>query len=148
MDKLNESFPLFFLIVSVFWSLFLYFSLQQHPSFFFFSVRSLPTLILVLPPVGGNLVLLSEVFWTLLLISVARVIKAVSTLFELRAEVSMNLMPKESASSFPSSNVTCLLLSRSALFPTRSLITFSFAFLSASASQLSMSLNVYLSVMS
>jgi len=121
---------------------------QQHESFFFFSERSLPTLILVLPPVGGNLVLLSEVFWTLLLISVARVMKAVSTLFELRAEVSMNLIPRESASSLPSSKVTCLLLSRSALFPTRSLITFSFAFLSASASQLSMSLNVYLSVIS
>ena len=84
----------------------------------------------------------------LLLISLERVMKAFSTLTESLAEVSKNLIPKESASYFPYSVLTCLALSRSDLFPTRSFTTFSFPNLSTSESQFSISLNDCLSVIS
>lgn len=42
------------------------------------------------------------------LISLAKVKKALSTLLALLAEVSINLIPKDSANSFPSSKVTYL----------------------------------------
>ena len=58
------------------------------------------------------------------LISLERVVKAFSTLTASLAEVSKNLMPRESARFFPSSVLTCLLASRSDLFPTRSFTTF------------------------
>jgi hypothetical protein len=55
--------------------------------------------------------------------------KAFSTLVELFAEVSMKAMPSESANSFACSYDTARLEVRSDLFPTRSLFTFSEAYL-------------------
>ena len=86
--------------------------------------------------------------WTLDLISLERVVKAFSTLTASLAEVSRNLMPRESARVLPSSVLTWRLASRSLLLPTRSLTTFSLPNLSTSASQFSMSLKLWRSVMS
>ena len=91
---------------------------QQVPFGLFASAGTLSLLSFYLaPPVAA-------LGFTLLLISLERVMKAFSTFTESFAEVSRNLMPKESASSLPSSVFTCLLLSRSDLFPTNSLTTF------------------------
>lgn len=64
--------------------------------------------------------------------SSANVIKALSTLLFDLAEASINLIPKESANSFPSSNVTYLFDSKSLLFPTNNFTTFSLACFSTS----------------
>jgi hypothetical protein len=82
------------------------------------------------------------------LISVDKVVKAFSTFTASLAEVSKNLMPNESARVFPSSVLTCRLASKSDLFPTSNLTTFSLPYLSTSASQFSMSLKDCLSVIS
>ena len=75
-----------------------YFINQQQPaSFFLFYGFSPPYG--VLPGLG----LLSSFFPTLALMSPAKVINALSTLLLALAEASMNLMPKLSASSLPSS---------------------------------------------
>ena len=79
---------------------------QQHPPFSFL-VGSLVRVVVPAPPVlalGAGPGLL----WTLDLISFERVVKAFSTLTASLAEVSKNLMPKESAKVFPSSVLTCL----------------------------------------
>ena len=62
--------------------------------------------------------------WTFDFISFERVVKAFSTLTASLAEVSKNLMPKDSAKVFPSSVLTCLFDSRSDLLPTSNLTTF------------------------
>jgi hypothetical protein len=85
---------------------------------------------------------------TLALISVDKVVKAFSTFTASLADVSRNLMPRESARVLPSSVLTCRLASRSDLLPTRSLTTFSLPYLSTSASQFSMSLKDWRSVIS
>ena len=82
------------------------------------------------------------------LISVDKVVKAFSTLTASLAEVYKNLIPRESAKVFPSSALTCLLASRSDLFPTSSFTTFSLPYLSTYASQFSISLKDCRSVMS
>jgi len=51
-------------------------------------------------------------------------VNAFSTLTASFAEVSKNLMPRESAKVFPYSTFTCLLASRSDLFPTSNFTTF------------------------
>jgi hypothetical protein len=87
------------------------------------------------PPVGllpPGVVLLSSDFPILALILLANVIKALSTFVLAFADASMNLIPKLSANSFPSSYVTYLLLSKSALLPTNNLTTFSDACFSTS----------------
>jgi len=57
------------------------------------------------------------------LISLAKVKKAFSTLLAVLAEVSINLIPKLSALSLPSSKDTALAFSKSHLFPTKSFTT-------------------------
>ena len=120
---------------------------QQHPEFFLFSSGFLRVVVgpagrLSLPPVAPGLLCTFD------LISVERVVKAFSTLTASLAEVSRNLMPRESARVFPSSVLTCRLASRSDLLPTSNLTTFSLPYLSTSASQFSMSLKDCRSVMS
>lgn len=119
---------------------------QQQPEFFLFSsgLRRVvvgPLLVVLAPVAPGRL-------WTLDLISVERVVKAFSTLTASLAEVYRNLMPRESARVLPSSVLTCLFASRSDLLPTSSFTTFSLPYLSTSASQFSMSLKDWRSVMS
>lgn len=119
---------------------------QQQPDFFWFysGLRRVVVgpVFLLLPAVAPGLLCTFD------LISVERVVNAFYTLTASLAEVSRNLMPNESARVFPSSVLTCLLASRSDLFPTSSLTTFSFPYLSTSASQFSMSLKDWRSVMS
>lgn len=74
--------------------------------------------------------------------------KALSTLLAVFAEVSINLMPKLSALSFPSSKETYLEFSKSHLLPTKILTTPSWANFSTSESQFPMSDKDYLSVIS
>lgn len=95
---------------------------QQHPPLFFFSsgffkVVLGPVRLSFLPVAPGRLC-------TFDLIYVERVVKAFSTLTASLAEVSRNLMPRESASVFPYSALTWRLASRSDLLPTRSFTTF------------------------
>ena len=82
-------------------------SRQQHPELFLFSyglrrVVAGPDLLSFWPVAPGLLC-------TFDLISVERVVKAFSTLTASLAEVSKNLIPRESANVFPSSAFTCLL---------------------------------------
>lgn len=118
---------------------------QQHPVFFWGWVGlSFPPWL----PTPAPPVLFAGLPWTFDFISLESVVNAFYTLTASLAEVSKNLIPSESARLFPSSNLTCLLASKSDLFPTSILTTFSFPYLSTSASQFSISLNDWRSVMS
>jgi len=130
-----------FKIISLLWD-------QQQPPLSFLGASLVRVVAPALPLVEVDLPVFPGLLITLDLISLERVVNAFSTLTASLAEVSKNLMPKESARVFPSSVFTCLLASRSDLFPTSSLTTFSFPYLSTSASQFSMSLKDCLSVMS
>ena len=107
----------------------LYHHSQQHPDFFLLSsgLRRVvlgPLLAFVpLEDAPGRLC-------TFDLISVDRVVKAFSTFTASLADVSRNLIPRESAKVFPSSVLTCRLASKSDLLPTNSFTTFQLPYLS------------------
>lgn len=117
---------------------------QQQP----FLVFLVSTGLREVPGFGLVVVFAAGLPWTLDFISVERVVNAFSTFTASLAEVSKNLMPRESASALPSSVLICLLASRSFLLPTSNLTTFSLPYLLTSASQFSTSLKDCRSVIS